>query len=456
MFDITVKEVLEATGGVLLSGDENVQIKDVCTNSRVIKEGDLFVPLKGNNVDGHRFIESAMEVGAATFTSQHTGIVISDKPYIYVSDVLKAHQALAKYIRENRISRIPVVGVTGSVGKTTTREMIAAALERNISTYQTELNYNSQEGLPICVDRVNRKHKVAVLEHGISKVGEMDILSSISKPDICVVTVIGVAHLENLGSLEVTRKEKLAITNYMNPNGLVLLNGDDPMLAELRGQMNEKVQFYGTADWCDYRAENIRQENYTYYYDFVCGDVRVPVELSALGRHNVGNSLAGLAVTHYMGLDLNKAIEGYKNFKGMRQRLICVPGKYTLIDDTYNASPDSMKASINVLDELETQGKKIAVLGDMFELGENSEQFHYDVGKYLATKKIDELVVVGELSQQYVKAVQNSDSQIKCYSFKDNGEVALYLMSVMNPEDIALLKASNGMNLKEIVENMQG
>ena len=127
-----------------------------------------------------------------------------------------------------------------------------------------------------------------------------------------------------------------------------------------------------------------------------------------------------------------------------------------MIDDTYNASPDSMKASINVLDELESEGKKIAVLGDMFELGENSEQLHYDIGKHLATKKIDELVVVGELSQQYVKAVQESDSQIKCYSFKDNGEVALYLMSVMNPEDIALIKASNGMKLKEIVENMQG
>lgn len=456
MFDITVKDVLEATGGVLLSGDENVQIRDVCDDSRRIKEGDLFIPLVGNNVDGHRFIESAMEVGAATFTSQHTGIVISDKPYIYVSDVLKAHQALAKYIRENRVNRIPVIGVTGSVGKTTTREMIATALSGNLNTYQTEKNYNSQEGLPTCMDRITRKHKVAVLEHGINEIGKMEILSDISKPDICVITVIGLAHMENFGTIEVTRREKLAITSHMNPDGLVLLNGDDPMLAELRGQMNEKVQFYGTADWCDYRAENIRQENYKYYYDFVSGDIRVPVELNALGKHNVGNSLAGLAITCYLGLDIQKAVEGYKDFKGLRQKLISIPGKYTLIDDTYNASPDSMMASIDVLADLDTEGKKIAVLGDMFELGENSEQFHYEVGKHLATKNIDELVVVGELSQQFVKAVQDSGSQIKCYSFKDNGEVALYLMSVMNPEDIALIKASNGMNLKEIVENMQG
>ena len=456
MFDITVKDVLEATGGVLLSGDENVQIKDVCINSRVIKEGDLFVPLKGNNVDAHRFIESAMEIGAATFTSQHTGIVISDKPYIYVSDVLKAHQSLARYIRENRLSRIPVIGIAGSVGKTTTREMTASALEQNLYIYQTEKRYNSQERLPICIDRVNRKHKAIVLEHSASDIGEMKVLSEITKPDICVITVIGLAHMENFGNIEVTRRENLDIISHMNPEGLVLLNGDDPMLAELAGQMNEKVQFYGLADWCDYRAENVRYNNYKYYYDFVCKDVRLPVELAALGKHNVGNSLVGLAITHYMGLDLQKAVEAYKSFKGMRLKLIKIPGKYTLIDDTYNASPDSMKASIDVLDEFEGQGKKIAVLGDMFELGENSEQFHYEVGKYLATKKIDELVVVGELSQQYIKGVRDSNSQIKCYSFKDNGEVTLYLMSVMNSEDIALLKASNTMNFKEIVQNMQG
>lgn len=456
MFDITVKDVLEATGGVLLSGSEDVQIKDVCFDSRAIKEGDIFIPLVGNNVDGHRFIEGAMETGAATFTSQHTGIVISDKPYIYVSDVLKAHQALAKYIRENRLNRLPVVAVTGSVGKTTTREMIATALSGSVNTYQTEKNYNSQQGLPICMDRITRKHKVAVLEHGIDDIGKMEILSDISKPDICVITNIGLAHMERFGSLEVTRREKLAITTHMNPEGLVLLNGDNPMLAELKGQMNEKVQFYGLSEWCDYRAENVRQENYKYYYDFVYKDIRIPVELNALGKHNVGNSLAGLAVTCYLGYDLNKAVEKYKEFKGLRQKLISIPGKYTIIDDTYNASPDSMKASIDVLADLNVEGKKLAVLGDMFELGENSEQFHYEVGKHLATKKIDELIVVGELSQQYVKAVQDSDSQIKCYSFKDNGEVALYLMSVMNPEDIALIKASNGMNLKEIVENMQG
>lgn len=454
MFDITVKDILEATGGVLLCGDENVVIKDVCIDSRVIKEGDLFIPFSGENVDAHRFIESAMEKGAATLTERHSDIVISDKPYIYVSNVLQAHQDIGRYVR-NRLN-IPIIGVTGSVGKTTTREMIATALSGNLNTYQTEKNFNSQIGVPICLDRITKEQEIAVLELGISEAGQMDVLSSIAKPDICVVTVIGVAHLEFLKTRENIRREKLAITNHMNPNGLVLLNGDDIRLAELKDQLNEKVRFYGTSDWCDYRAENIREEKYKFYYDFVCEDKRVPVELNALGNHNVGNSLAGLAITHYLGLDVEKAAEEYKTFNGLRQRLINIPGKYTIIDDTYNASPDSMKASIDVLSDIKTEGKKIAVLGDMFELGVNSEQFHYDVGKHLAGKDIDELVVVGELSQNYVKAVEDANSSVKCYSFKDNGEVTLYLMSVMNSEDIALIKGSNGMNLKEIVSNMQG
>ena len=157
-----------------------------------------------------------------------------------------------------------------------------------------------------------------------------------------------------------------------------------------------------------------------------------------------------------MGFDLEKAAAGLSEFKGLRQKLIRVPGKYTIIDDTYNASPDSMKASLDVLEDLETTGKKIAVLGDMFELGENAEQYHYEVGKYVATKKIDELVVVGDLAQHIMQGVQDSNSDINCYSFKDNGEVALYLLSVMQPEDIVLIKGSNGMHLDEVVNNMLG
>ena len=454
MNNIYVKDIVRATGGKLLCGDENTPIKDVCINSKEIKEGDLFVPIIGERVDAHRFIESALEIGAATLTSRHDSVVISDKPYIRVNDTAKALQDIGAFYR-NRFD-ITMVGVTGSVGKTTTREMIATALSECVNVYQTEGNLNSQIGLPITLSRITDDAQMAVIEMGISELGQMDILSDIVRPSIGVVTVIGVAHLEFLRTRENIMKEKLSITHGMDENGVLFLNGNDPMLADMRGKTDRKTFFYGTEEWCDFRAENIRVENYKYVYDYVHGNTRIPVVLNALGLHNVGNSLVGMAIADYQGLNLHKAAHAFENFKGLRQRLIDIPGKYTIIDDTYNASPDSMKASLNVLADLEHQGKKIAVLGDMFELGINSEKFHYDVGEYIADKDIDELVVVGELSQHIKEAVEASESKIKCYSFKDNGEVTLYLMSVMRPGDIVLIKGSNGMHLNEIVNNMLG
>lgn len=454
MFSIKVKDIVAATGGTLLCGDENVNIKDVCINSKEIKEGDLFVPIIGERVDAHRFIESALEVGTATLTSQHRGIVIADKPYIHVHDTVKALQDIGAFIRDR--FNIPIVGVTGSVGKTTTREMIAAALSGCLNVYQTDGNLNSQIGVPVTLSRMTKDAEVSVLEMGMSEVGQMDTLSGMVRPDICVVTVIGVAHIEFLKTQENIRKEKLSIVNHMNKGGVLFLNGDDPMLAEIKGETGVKTFYYGTGEWCDYRAENVHMENYKYVYEYVHGDTRIPVVLNALGRHNVGNSLVGMAIADYMGLDLNKAAKGFADFKGIRQVIIDIPDKYTIIDDTYNASPDSMKASLNVLSELETEGRKIAVLGDMFELGTRSEEYHYQVGEFLADKDIDELVVVGELSQNIVRAVTDKESKIKCYSFRDNGEVTLYLLSVMRPGDVVLIKGSNGMNLKEIVRNMQG
>ncbi len=454
MFGIRVRDIIKATGGRLLCGNAQVEIKDICINSKEIKEGDLFVPIIGEKVDAHRFIESALEIGAATLTSEHSGVVIADKPYIQVSDTVKALQDIAIFIR-NKFD-IPMIGVTGSVGKTTTREMIYTALSSCADVYQTEGNFNSQIGVPITLSRMTETAEVAVLEMGMSEEGQMDILSNMVRPDICVVTVIGVAHIEYLKTQENIRREKLAITNAMNRDGVLFLNGDDKMLAELKGKTSVNTFYYGTEEWCDYRAENIHMENYQYVYDYVHGDKRVTVHLNALGRHNVGNSLVGMAIADYMGYDLTKAAKGFEGFQGLRQKLINIPGKYTIIDDTYNASPDSMKASINVLSELETEGKKIAVLGDMFELGEKSEEYHYEVGRFLADKDIDELVAVGELSTHIVRGLKDSESNIDCYTFNDNGEVYLYLLSIMQPDDIVLIKGSNGMHLNEIVNNMRG
>ncbi len=449
MEDITVRDILEATKGVLLCGDENTPISDICINSKLVKEGDLFVPIIGQNVDAHRFIESALEVGAATLTSEHDSVIVSDKPYIRVNHTEAALQDIGRYLR--RRMDVAVVGVTGSVGKTTTREMIAAALGTTKRVYQTEKNYNSQIGVPICISHITRDKEMAVLEIGMSMEGQIATLSEIIRPSVSVVTTIGVAHIEYLKTQENIRKEKLSIINSMDDDGILFLNGDDPMLSEMRGKMPCKTLFYGTNEWCDYHAENISFENGKSYFDCVHYGERVRVELSALGRHNIGNCLAALAVADISGIPLTVAATAFPEFTGQRQKLIERKHQYTIIDDTYNASPTSMKASIDVLSDMPCQGKRYAVLGDMFELGDDAASYHYEVGAYAAAAQIDEVICVGELAGNIKKAIDEADTKVSAYSFTDKEEAAIYLISLLKPEDIVMLKASNGMNLNEIV-----
>lgn len=451
MVDITVKDILSATGGALLCGDENTALTDICINSKEAKEGDLFVPIIGARVDGHRFIESALQTAAATLTSEHDNVVIADKPYIRVDDTVAALQAIGRYIRQ-RYCDIPVVAVTGSVGKTTTREMITAAVGAGMRCFHTEGNYNSIYGEPITVSRMTDEYDAAVLELGIGKPGEMDILTDIAQPDICVVTTIGVAHIEYMGSLENTRKEKLSIIKGMREGGTLYINGDDPLLYEIKDEMPCRVYTYGCGEGMDFRAVNVRTEDGCSVYDMVHGDDVVTVRVGMMGIHNVRNSLVALAVAHQLGVPYEKSSKVFENFEGLRQKVISLPGKYTIIDDTYNASPDSMRASVDVLCDMKCEGKKYVVLGDMLELGDRSDEYHYEVGEYLRDKKIDEVIVIGEHAQKIKEAIDASGTKhARTVTFADTEEIALYLMALMKPEDIVLLKGSNGMKLNEVV-----
>lgn len=452
MENITVKDIVNMTGGVLLCGDENTPVTDICINSKEIKEGDLFVPIIGEHVDAHRFIESALETGAATLSSQHNGVVVSQKPYIRVDNTEDALKRIGAAIRER--NPIPVVAVTGSVGKTTTREMITQALSVGMKTYQTEKNYNSQIGVPITLSRMSKKDEIAVLELGISQEGQMDILSGIVKPDMAVVTVIGVAHIEFMKTQETIRHEKLSVIHGMKEGGTLFLNGDDALLKDAikTEHITCRTIFYGTQDWCDYYAKDIIY--YDSYTEFTCvhGNEQVPVILKTLGRHNVANCVAAMAVANENGIPMNATANIFQDFKGQRQRIISSEGKFTLIDDTYNASPDSMKASIHVLCDMPCTGRRIAVLGDMFELGENEVRYHEELGEFLKDKPLDEVIVLGELSQNIKRVIDQSESKIKTYTFSDNEEAAINLIATLHPEDVVLVKASNGMKLKEIVD----
>ncbi|MCM1496203.1 MAG: UDP-N-acetylmuramoyl-tripeptide--D-alanyl-D-alanine ligase [Bacteroides sp.] len=452
MEDIIVRDIVEATNGILLCGDENTAITDLCIDSKEVREGDLFVPIIGERVDAHHFIEQALETGAATLTSEHD-TASGEKPYIKVKDTVQALQDIGAYIRK-RI-QIPIIAVTGSVGKTTTRNMITTALRSEKRVFETQRNCNSQIGVPIMLSRISSTDEMAVLECGMSEVGQIDTLSKLVKPRHAVVSTIGVAHIEQLKTQENIRREKLSIINHMEEDGTLFLNGDDPMLAELRGSFACKTCYYGTQDWCDYRAEDIQYDKGRSYFLCVHGQEKVPVELSVLGRHNVLNCIAAIAVSHACGIPMERAGAEFAHFHGMRQNIIQLENRFTIIDDTYNASPDSMRASLDVLCHMETQGKRVAVLGDMFDLGENSQSYHYEIGEFLSKLPINELVAVGERAKWISQAVKESKAGISICEFSENEEAVMYLLATLMPGDIVLIKGSNGMHMNEIVRLLE-
>lgn len=450
MENITVKDIVEITGGKLLCGDADTVLTDICIDSRYINAGDLFIPLLGEKNDGHNYIDSAMKIGAATLTEQHDSME-ADKPFVRVEDTMRALQDIGVHIRNK--FEIPLVGVTGSVGKTTTREMIAAALSTAKNCYQTPKNYNSQIGLPITLSGLKQEHEVAVIEMGISEAGQMDILTHMVRPDICVVSVIGVAHMETMKTQENIRKEKLSIIHGMHENGLLLINGDDKLLHEIKDQMPCRTMTYGCGEDSDYRACNITSQDEYTVFDCIHGDQKVAVKLKLLGIHNVRNCLAALAVADQMGIPMEQAAEAFPVFEGQRLKLRKHKNGFKILDDTYNASPDSMKASIDVLYDYQCGGKKIAVLGDMLELGDESPKYHREVGEYLLNKQIAEVHLIGE-EVQAIKSVLEENGNIapKVYLYKNLEEISQYLLSTMKSEDIVLLKGSHGMKLDEVVK----
>ena len=460
MNGITIKDIVAVTGGVLLCGDENKEIKEFSIDSRQGNMDSIFVPIIGERVDAHRFIEGALTINGATFTMEHDEPIAGcdDKPWIKVKDTVKAMQQVGTYYR--RQLNLPVVAVTGSVGKTTTREMIACALSAGKNVFQTLGNQNSQVGVPLTLSHMTKDHEAAVLEIGMSERGQIAILTDMIRPNIAVVTLIGVSHIAQLGSQENICLEKMDIVAGLPEDGLVFLNGDDPFLAPYKGKLDKKVFLYGMDPDCDYRAEDIRTEEERTSFVFCYKDGKIPVTLGIMGDHNVRNALAALGICHQMGVDLMDAAGKLYEFHGQRQNVIRTP-RCTLIDDTYNASPDSMKAAIKVLAAMDmlVKGRRIAGLADMLELGDHEKEYHYQVGEFIAGQPIDLLAAYGELSKEIIRGVEeHADARtrkISCVWFETRQELSDFLTDQVRPEDILLLKGSNGMKLKEISERLQ-
>ncbi len=447
MENITVKDIVNITGGSLLCGDENKVIKEFSIDSRSGSEDSIFVPIIGERVDAHRFIDGALEINGATFTQEHDHAE-GEKPWIKVDDTLEAMQKVGTYYRNQM--NLPVVAVTGSVGKTTTREMIATALSAGLQVFQTLGNQNSQIGVPLTLSHITKEDEVAVLEIGMSERGQIEKLTTMIRPNIAVVTVIGVSHIAQLKSQENICLEKMDIVKGLDDNGKIFLNGDDPFLTPYRGKLPYETFFYGLDEKCDYRADHIVTKNGGTSFDFHCQGIDLHVDLEVVGDHYVRNALVALGTAHQMNLDVAAAAKALESFHGQRQRMIQAKA-CQLIDDTYNASPDSMKASLRVLSSMDgIKGSRIAVLADMLELGENEKAYHYEVGSFIAGQRVDEVFVYGELSKEILRGITDHNQEIHVQYFENKEELTNFLLEHVKKEDIVLLKGSNGMKLGQV------
>ncbi len=469
MKSISVNEICKITGGTLLFAKKSenpgeIRVSSVIINSREGKEGSLFIPIIGENTDAHDYIPDAYSRGTrVTLTSRNEMLSKTpDMVYICVENTLLALQQLGTGLRND--FRGTVIGITGSVGKSTTKEMVAAALESQYTVLKTYGNKNSQIGVPLMMLELEDKYRYAVIEMGMSLEGEMKKLADIVRPSAAVLTNIGVAHIGQLGTQENIRREKLQIcSRFQEQGGTLYVNGEDPLLKDIQKLMPDKkitVKTFGLNSGCDYYAEKI--ETAGEYTEFVfCsreGSVREPVLLPVIGMHNVIDAVSALAVADGEGLSADIAKKGLELYRpmSMRGRTENING-IILIDDTYNASPDSMKSGLDMLGGITNTGRKIAVLADILELGDYSAACHYEVGAYAALKHPDILIAIGTEAAQIAKGAREkrNGSLPEVYYFTEQEEAYNTMLNSLKPGDIIYLKGSRGMHLDQTAKKIR-
>ncbi len=444
MRGITVKEAAEICGGKLV-GEGRGEILGVCIDSRKVESGSMFAALKGERVDGHDYMAKAFELGAVCCIAERIPEGACGD-IILVSDVAAALKVLAENYRQR--FDIPVIGIAGSVGKTTAKEMVASVLSQRFNVLKTEKNLNNELGVPLTIFRIEPEHEAAVIEMGISDFGEMTRLAKIVRPTMAVYTLIGHAHLEHLHDRNGVVKAKTEMLDFMSEDGTVFMNGDDDLLAAFECRQNKVL--FGTGSNADVRAENIHyDETMQLCCTLVSGDRRIDVKTTAYGQHMVYASLEGAAVGIKMGLSDEEIIRGVWEFETVGRRASVVKTGYiTLIDDCYNANPDSVKCGIDSLKK--NGGRKVCILGDMLEMGENKEKLHAGVGSYASENGVDLLLTVGELSENTSKG-----ASIEKKHFATNGELIAKLPELIKEGDTVLVKASHSMKFDEISEALK-
>ena len=453
---ITLGQLLEAVGGELLGEftDRDAPIDRVDTDSRSMHPGALFIPLTGDRFDGHAYINAALEGGAGgCLTARTRDSYLPGKFYVKVEDTQKALRDLAAWYK-NRFS-IPFVAVTGSVGKTTAKDMLAAVLGVKYKVLKTEGNFNNNVGLPLTLLRLDSSVQIAVLEMGMDGLGQIDYLADIVKPDVGVITNVGDAHIERLGSRENILKAKCELLSHVKSGGMVVLNGDDALLSGLRGNTPVPAVFCGQGEGCEYRAQPTGGDGVSHIHcRLTTPKMDREVKIPALGGHMIYPALIAAAVGERFGLTPDEVEEGLGQFVPTRMRMnVLRRGEGIIIlDDTYNANPQSMRAAISVLADSKG-GKKTAVLGDMLDLGPFAPALHSGVGEYLGAVGIDCLVAVGQLAEHIAQGARDAGVPT-VFHCRTREEAKAVLPQVVGPDCTVLLKGSRGMKLEELTAKL--
>jgi len=454
----TTAEILEATKGDLLCGDVKHVFEGVSIDSRTISVNELFIAIKGNVHDGHDFASDVMTGGVRglIISKDDAGTDWQDKGIVCVavSDTTKALGDLASFNR--RRTHVSVVAITGSNGKTTTKEMTASVVSTRYKTLSTKGNFNNEIGLPLTLLDLKNSHQWAVLELGTNRPGEINRLGEICIPDIGVITNIGFAHLEGLGSIEGVMNAKGELLKRIKPEGTAVLNADDSRVLYLSTKTSRKVLYFGLSEDARIKALNVNETTTGISFTLVLPEERVPIKLRTSGRFMVSNALAAASVGYIIGLSLEEIKAGLECFQPVKGRIniFDIRGVH-IIDDTYNANPDSMEAAIRILSSLKGNSRGILVAGDMLELGEHAESMHRKIGALFARSNIARLYITGEFAKAVANGARKEDKNLMDIFIGAREEILEDLKKSLLPGDWVLVKGSRAMGMEKIVEGLR-
>jgi len=468
MRQLTPANIAKICNGTYYGGGrfKDTEASSITTDSRTITSGGVFIAIKGARTDGNKFIPGMYSAGAICCISElapeevfylsygegsfyNEDVFLQERAFIQVKSCYQALKDIAGYYRV--VCGTKVIGITGSVGKTSTKEIIASVLSEHFNTLKTQGNYNNEVGVPLTLLRLREEHQIAVVEMGISEFGEMTRLSKIAKPDICVITNIGQCHLETLGDRDGVFKAKTEIFSSMAGDGRVYLAGDDDKLRQVKVVNGRKPVFFGLDKSLDVYASNIIDKGLGgIYFDAVLKNKKIALHTPVPGMHMVINALAAVAVATDLGMDSEGIMAGIDKFQPARGHgNVIKTGKFIIMDDCYNANPVSMKAAFDVLSR--TDGRKVAIIGDMFELGAGEDIMHYDIGSYAVKSGTDCIACAGKLAKHYVDGAMSADKNHNILYYKDTDHLLEMIGNIVKPGDCILVKASHAMGFEKVV-----